>query len=835
MPVVGIWKGAPVEVLGEMRSVDLVVTPTLNRECILGQDFLEENRIRLKMERAGKPLGEHSIDTGQQAPVAVRYRRYSWHEEEAMREIIEQWLRKGIIRHSISPWRAPLVLVPKKDGKWRMCNDFRALNQITKRDGYLLPWIDDIFDALAGAVVFSKMDAESGYHQIDLAEQDKEKTAFGCKFGTFEYNKMPFGLVNAPATFQRTMDRILGAFLWKFVIVYLDDIIIFSKSEREHEEHLRHVREALRKAGLVLNEEKCEYRKETIEALGHQVSSRGIKPLQSRTDAIVNAKLPTNRQEMQSYLGLVNYCRKFIPNLSVICAPLYALTQKECGLEEFRQGMASPEARKAFSSIAKEMAKGRVLALPRRDGAFILTTDASGVGVGAVLSQIQDGEERPVAFYSARHSGPEERYSTTEQELLAIVSAIRHFRYYLMGRQFTLKTDHKALVYLWESKDRNNRLFRWAIQLQEYSFKLEYVKGVDNYSDVLSRAFNCLAVSERSSAGLEAPKEETSWAEIIQKAHLETGHGSAEATKYRVAQTCSWRGMGKAVDNFCKACVVCQMEKEPRRPKSVTPMEIWNPDERWEIDLIGPLEQGEFIMTAIDVFTRYAQACKLKSKEAPAVISALHKILKDRPAPTEILCDNGREFANKHFKEFCESRGITVKHGSPYTPTTTGAIERLNQTLMSKVRKLSEFGKKSWARALSSAVQACNNCPSRATGISPSEIIELQSQGASEEFEELLQRIRTRVQRYHKSYRAEPAAPHVFKPGDKVWYKEQKGRLGKLAPIWFKQGQVEDVYFKALRIRNQEGKSILVHQGKVKPVCSKLNGGECCQDDVLHH
>ncbi|KAI4293215.1 hypothetical protein PAPHI01_2489 [Pancytospora philotis] len=826
MPILGVWKRAPVKVLGAERQVDLVVTPSLNRKCILGRDFLAENGIRLKMDQEMKLLGEHRILVEGGGPIAVRYRRYSWHEEEAMEKILEEWLEKGIIRHSTSPWRAPLVLVPKKDGQWRMCNDFRALNQLTKRDGYVLPWVDDIFDALAGATIFSKMDAKAGYHQIDLTEEDKEKTAFGCKFGTFEYNKMPFGLVNAPATFQRVMDRILSAYLWKFVVVYLDDIIVFSKSVQEHEIHLRLVTKALGQAGLMLNEQKCEYQKEEIEALGHQVSAQGIKPVKARIEAIVHAKLPTTRKEMQSYLGLVNYCRKFIPNLSTISAPLYALTKTSCTEEEFAMQVVEAEAQQAFKRIVEEMSKERVLALPRREGLFILTTDASELGVGAVLSQIQEEEERPIAFYSALHSGAEQRYSTTEQELLAIVSAVRHFRYYLLGRPFKLRTDHKALVYLWQSKDKNNRLFRWAIQLQEFSFELEYLKGAENYSDVLSRAFNCLAITEESGDIQDLTGDEAGQIREFERAHMETGHGSAEAVKYLLAREFYWKGMKGAVEKWCKNCKICQMDKEPPRSKSITPMEIWAPDRRWEIDLIGPLENGEYIMTAIDVFTRFAQARRLRAKEAESVIRALHDMLRHARAPAEILCDNGREFVNQAFEEFCARKGIKVKHGAPYTPTTTGAIERFNQTLMSKIRKLSEFGRIAWSRVLQKAIDAYNICPSRATGVAPAEIVDLQEQGAPEELAELLDRISIRIRRYHGEYRTEAKPTYEFHLGEDVWYKDHRGRLGKLAPLWFRRGRVQEILFKAVRILTDEGKLLVVHHAKVKPVCSKPNEGE---------
>lgn len=214
---------------------------------------------------------------------------------------------------------------------------------------------------------------------------------------------------------------------------------------------------------------------------------------------------------MQSYLGLVNYCRKFIQNVSIICAPLFDLVHKDISPEEFKRRINEDIATKAF----KEISKTTLLSLPKRDGKWILTTDASGVGVGAVLTQIQNGEEKLISFYSSIHNEAERKYSTTEQELIAIISAIKHFRCYLSGSKFLLRTDHKALVYLWRSKDRNNRLFRWAIALQEYDFELEYIKGADNFSDLLSRAFNCCAVNKKNNRTKEIILDELRRSEIL--------------------------------------------------------------------------------------------------------------------------------------------------------------------------------------------------------------------------------------------------------------------------------------------------------------------------------
>lgn len=477
--------------LNKKMAAKFIVIKNLNRQCILGKDFMRDNKIKLCVnnDEKNKSIGVHEILTENSTAVATRYRRYSEFENEEIEKQVAEWLNKGIVRTSSSPWRSPLVVVSKKDGGKRICNDYRKLNSITKKDGYPLAWIEEIFDALAGATIFSKMDAKSGYHQIDLAERDKEKTAFSCKLGTFEYNKMPFGLVNAPAIFQRVMDNILKPYLWKFVVVYLDDIIVYSRTPQEHEAHLKTVKDLLNRKGLVLNDKKCEYRKPEIEILGHIISEKGTRPLPHRIEAIKNFKLPDTKKKLQSYLGLVNYCRKFIKNLSIIANPLFALLKKNLPIKEFREKILGEECSRCFARINEEISKTTICSFANKEGKFVLTTDASNVGVGAVLSQIQENKDTLISFYSSTFSEAEKHYSTTEQELLAVVKAVKHFRHYLLNKRFTVKTDHMALTFLRIYKDNNQRIFRWSLFLQDYSFDVEHIKGNSNFSDVLSRNF----------------------------------------------------------------------------------------------------------------------------------------------------------------------------------------------------------------------------------------------------------------------------------------------------------------------------------------------------------
>ena len=418
------------------------------------------------------------------------------------------------------------------------------------------------------------------------------------------------------------------------------------------------------------------------------------------------------------------------------------------------------------------------------------------------------------------HSEAQKRYSTTEQELLAIISAIEHFKIYLRGASFLLRTDHQALIYLWKSKDKNGRLFRWALDLQEYDFELEHIKGKENFSDILSRAFICTAISKKEKRNetkifIENKEERR---ELINKWHYETGHGSVGAVKYHICRRYEWKGMNSMINEEVQKCGTCQKEKGIKTPRSITPCSVLRPHERWEIDLVGPMHDGRYILTVIDVFTRKGNARAIKNKTSNHVINALEDVLVKEINPKEILADNGKEFISNEFKVWCENRNIRLKHGSPYTPTTTGAIERFNQTLIGKLRKLSLFGEIPWKEVLQLAVEGYNISPSRALGISPVELHEGLNRSAKE-YEEILKRVRVNMQRYRKQYEklGTTKVNNKFKKGDEVLFKLGNQPTGKLEAKWPFKGIVEETRFKSAKVRTLNGKSVIVHEGNIKP------------------
>ena len=363
-------------------------------------------------------------------------------------------------------------LVSKKDGGVRFCIDYRKLNNQTKKDVYPLPRIDLILDALGKATIRSKLDLTSGYWQIPLQPEDREKTAFMTRDGLFEFLVMPFGLTNAPATFQRVMDMVLSGLNWKICMVYIDDIIVYSQDFDQHLEHLQEIFNRLSENSLVLCPKKCSFCCDELFFLGHKVSNKGIETDSTKIDKVQNAETPKNVKEVQQFLGLASYYRHFIKDFSLIAAPLSSLT----GNIPFT--WQEPQ-QKAFDLLKQKLTTAPILAYPDFSKPFVLHTDASTHSIGAVLCQEQEGQER-VLQYASRSLNPAERnYSTSEKECLSVYHWIKYFRCYLADKEFTVVTDHNALTWLFNKQQEgtNSRLFRWMLQLQAYSFKVLHRAG----------------------------------------------------------------------------------------------------------------------------------------------------------------------------------------------------------------------------------------------------------------------------------------------------------------------------------------------------------------------
>lgn len=430
---------------------------------------------------------KHEIKTSDEIPIHSKPYRYPYIHKNEVRNQINKMLEDGIIRPSQSPWSSPIWIVPKKldasgKQKWRIVVDYRKVNEKTIDDRYPLPNINDILDKLGRCQYFTTLDLASGFHQIEMHENSIEKTAFSVENGHYEYVRMPFGLKNAPATFQRVMDNVLKDLQNKICFVYMDDIIIFSTSLTEHIKNLKQVFLKLKEAGLKVQLDKSEFLCKTVEFLGHVVTPEGIRPNQKKIEAIQKFPVPKTAKEIKSFLGLIGYYRRFIKNFAQLTKPLTHCLKKGVKIEH------TPAFLNSFETCKKILMNDPILQYPDFTKEFNLTTDASNFAVGAVLSQGTIGKDLPVAYASRTLNPAECNYSTIEKELLAIVWATNYFRPYLYGVKFNIITDHKPLQWLMSLKEPNTRLYRWRLKLQEYNYTITYKKGkLNTNADALSR------------------------------------------------------------------------------------------------------------------------------------------------------------------------------------------------------------------------------------------------------------------------------------------------------------------------------------------------------------
>ena len=426
---------------------------------------------------------EHKIDTGTHPPIRQPFRRVPPAQRQHVTKLLQEMRDKAIIQPSSSPWASPVVLVRKKDGTIRFCVDYRKVNAITRKDAYPLPRIDDTLDTLAGSQWFTTLDLISGYWQVEVDPVDRPKTAFSMPDGLFEFNVMPFGLCNAPATFQRLMDMVLAGLQWSMCLVYLDDIIVMGKSFEDHISNLSAVFDRLREANLRLKPQKCALARQEVTFLGHVITPEGIAVDPTKMSQVEKWPEPKCAWEVQQFLGLASYYRRFIKDFAKIAKPLHRLTEKVSTFDWTK------ECADAFVGLRQRLVSSPVLVFPDYRKPFILDTDASDVGIGAVLSQIQDdGQEHVVAYASRVLTKAERRYCVTRRELLAVVTFIQQFRPYLLSSHFTLRTDHGSLTWLWNFKEPEGQLAHWLEKLQEYDFSIVHRRGRSHgNADALSR------------------------------------------------------------------------------------------------------------------------------------------------------------------------------------------------------------------------------------------------------------------------------------------------------------------------------------------------------------
>ena len=442
---------------------------------------------------------EHQIDfvLGSSIPNRPAYRA-SPEETKELQKQVDELLAKGHVRESMSLCAVPVILVPKKDGTWRMCVDCPAINKITVKYRHPIPRLDDMLDELHGSSFFSKIDLKSGYHQIRMKEGDEWKTAFKTKHGLYEWLVMPFGLSNAPSTFMRLMNHVLRAYIGKFVVVYFDDILVYSKSLDEHIHHLRCVLEVLRSEKLYANLKKCIFCMDRVVFLGFVVSAQGIEVDGEKVKAIKDWPTPKSITEVRSFHGLASFYRRFVRDFSTLAAPLTEVIKKDVG---FKWGK---EQENAFNLIKEKLCSAPLLVLPDFSKTFEIECDASGIGIGAVLMQ----EKRLIAYFSEKLSGAALNYSTYDKELYALVRALETWQHYLWSKQFVIHTDHESLKHLKGQGKLSRRHARWVEFIEMFPYVIQYKQGKENVvADALSQRYALVSTLSAKLLGFEHIKE----------------------------------------------------------------------------------------------------------------------------------------------------------------------------------------------------------------------------------------------------------------------------------------------------------------------------------------
>ncbi|TPX47565.1 hypothetical protein SeLEV6574_g02595, partial [Synchytrium endobioticum] len=678
-----------------------------------------------------------TIKPGASLPKVRPIYRLSHLESQELRRYIDDMLNLGLIRQSISPFASPIFFVPKPGGDGlRPCVDYRDLNERLIKDAYPLPLIDSLVDFLSTAKVFSKIDLRSAYHQIRIAEGQEGLTSFRCQFGQYEYKVMPFGLANAPSIFMRFINTLFADILNIYLIVYLDDILVFSHTVTDHDHHLKDVLERLRRNKLTAKLEKCEFYKTTIEFCGFRISNGSVMMSATKIHAVSNWEAPKDIKALQSFLGFLNFYRRFIKDFSKIALPLTTLSKKD------QPYLWSKECNQAFSSLKKFVTASPVLRIPDSSQPFIIDTDASDFALGAVLSQKDDetGKLRPCAFRSEKLSGSELNYSINDKELLSIIKALQSWRHYVLGApEITIRSDHKNLLYFTKKQHLSPRHARWAMILSEFTFKIQHIPGnANSCADALSR----LPQHQPSSAEQELRLDRVLLSTIVVQDHElqediiaarhdapAAGHFGMKKTLANIKRDFHWHGMRKMVKDHIHRCHTCQINKIPKHHPYglLNPLPV--PDRRWsDISMdfivgmpIASQNKYDSILVVVDRLTKMSHFMPCHSTTSAQQLAQLFldNIFKYHGLPANIVSDRGGQFISSFWRHLCQLLDIKTNFSTARHPQSDGQTERVNAIVEQYLRCYANTQQKDWIKYLSLAEFAYNSAEHSSTKTSP--------------------------------------------------------------------------------------------------------------------
>ncbi|GJV06739.1 putative gag-pol polyprotein [Tanacetum coccineum] len=751
---------------------------------------------------------QHKIDLmpGSVLPNKPAYRTNP-QETIEIRKQVDTLIENGLIRESLSPCAVPTLLVPKKNGEWRMCMDSRSINKITIKYRFPIPRLNDLLDELHGSTVFSKIDLRSGYHQIRIYEGDEWKTAFKTKEGLYEWLVMPFGLSNAPSTFMRLMNHVLKPFLGSFIVVYFDDILVYSRTTVEHQSHLSQLFKVLDQQKLYGNLDKCEFFTNQVTFLGYLVSEQGIRVDDKKIQAIRDWPVPQTIQQVRSFHGLASFYRRFIRNFSTIVAPMTEVTR-------FKTFTWTSQAQRAFDELKQQLSSTPVLALPCFHEVFEVECDASGVGIGAVLSQLN----RPIAYFSEKLNDAKRRYSTYDKEFYAIIRALDHWQHYLISKEFILHSDHEALKYIQGQHKLQPRHAKWVEFLQAFNFTIKHKStAVNKGADALSRKYSLLTSLQPKVLGFdllldEYPSDPDFGTIYNNCQHHATGEFHlCNGFLFKTQQLCYSMPLAFR-------CLQCHKAKGQSSPHGLY-MPLPVPVAPWEdvsLDFITGLprtqRQKDSIMVVVDRFSKMAHFVACHTTYDAVQIANLYfkEIVRLHGVPKTIVSDRDVKFLSHFWLTLWRKLGTKLKFSTSSHPQTDGQTEVTNRTLGSLLRALITANLKQWEDLLPRAEFAYNRAPSKTTGISPfmavyglnpTTPLDLAALDTSTKFSkdasELAADIKSIHQRIHDKiaktnelikYRRDKGRKHVlFKPGDLVWLHFRKERFpskrrSKLSP-----------------------------------------------------
>lgn len=754
-------------------------------------------------------------------PVSLRAYRTSPVEEQEIRTQVKALLEAGIIKESHSSYSSPVTLAKKRDeGKTRLCIDFRKLNTITKTDAEPLPQISCILDKLSKAKFFSTLDLTSGYWHVALHPKDTEKTAFATTFGLFEWLRLPFGLKNAPAIFNRTIRRILDKYKVNFACHYFDDIIIFSESKAQHLEHLKRIFEICVKENIKLKLSKCKFMKQQINFLGYCVQEGTISPDNVNVEKIKNLQPPNNVKELQRFLGTINVYNKFIPNYAKVRHPLNVLLKK--GIKWHW----TERCQETFETLKNLLISKPILQLYDVNKECHLYVDASKKQIGAVLKQVDEhGVLHPISYHSRVLKSYEENYSITELECLSIVDSLDKFYHYLHGQKFTIHTDHAALVWLKNVKNLRGRLFRWSLKLSMFDYEIKYQKGTTNVeADMLSRNIVSEPIQQVShllelQKLIEYQKKDNVQGpnyknindviyvkrkglnkivvpfslrlDILHKAHEEFGHPGVNKTIQLITPQYYWPNINDDINNYVKHCHICQINKKKRQKRFGLLQEVPPTDQPFEclsLDTVGGFNYynstKKYLHLVIDHATRYIWAFPSKSVTTETYTNCLKQIFQIQ-TPKKLLTDRNAAFTSSKFRRFLENNNVKQLLTTPHHPQTNGKVERVNQTIITRLRcKVNSVSNKvPWTNLLNEVVNEYNHTPHSVTQMTPAYLLlgtlPYETHNSNQNFYPPLNEARRlakeRTIAYHKRNKVKYDARFVeskFNVGDLVLYEE---------------------------------------------------------------